>query len=209
MNLQEMGELFKADKASVQVNGVTYYDIYERYFEPIRMNPLCVLELGVKQGGSLLTWQEYFPNARILGVDIDPAAKQVAGPRITVFNCSQDDVVSLEAIAACGCFDIVLDDASHINQLTIASFNILYKYVKPGGFYILEDMGCSYNGDMRIQVKEGAWPGMQYNKPDINWNNNREDIDALLHDLIFQMDRGGGAWQYIHFYPMTIVMRKW
>ena len=37
-------------------------------------------------------------------------------------------------------FDIILDDGSHIVEHMILSFNTLFKYVKPGGFYIIEDI---------------------------------------------------------------------
>ena len=45
---------------------------YEEMFEPIRNKVQNVLEVGVAGGWSLKIWEEYFPNATIHGVDIDP-----------------------------------------------------------------------------------------------------------------------------------------
>lgn len=56
-----------------------YLEIYERHFEPLQQQkqPLRTLELGVSRGGSLEIWRKYFgPDARIVGIDIDPACAE-------------------------------------------------------------------------------------------------------------------------------------
>jgi hypothetical protein len=71
---------------------------------------------------------------------------------------SQDDPEFLDAIAyghrpagwaidawrPYGPFDLIIDDASHLSGLTIASFKALYKHLKPGGLYVVEDVHTSY-----------------------------------------------------------------
>lgn len=54
-----------------------YTPIYHRLLAPFRNGPVQFLEIGVggyeyrKVGGaSLATWAEYFPNGRIVGIDI-------------------------------------------------------------------------------------------------------------------------------------------
>lgn len=43
---------------------------YEQLFEPIRHEPVNILEIGVALGGSLALWAEYFPNhKKIVGMD--------------------------------------------------------------------------------------------------------------------------------------------
>jgi len=39
-----------------------------------------------------------------------------------------------------GPFDIIIDDASHISPLSIRSFEILFKLLKRGGIYVIEDL---------------------------------------------------------------------
>lgn len=42
-------------------------------------------------------------------------------------------------------FNIIIDDASHIGELTKESFNYLFKnFLKNGGVYVIEDWGTGY-----------------------------------------------------------------
>ena len=65
-------------------------------------------------------------------------------------------------------FDIVIDDASHVNTHQIAAFGHFWPLVRPGGWYVIEDVHASY------------W-GRAYNhgqhKPIIAWI--KDHIDAM------------------------------
>lgn len=39
---------------------------------------------------------------------------------------------------------IIIDDASHMNQLTIQSFKHLFPWLKSGGYYVIEDIESSW-----------------------------------------------------------------
>ena len=58
----------------------------------------------------------------------------------------------LEIGNAKGKFDIIIDDASHRDKETRNSFNCLWQFVNPGGWYIVEDWAAHYKhleyGDM-------------------------------------------------------------
>jgi hypothetical protein len=210
--LQEMGKKFATDKTDIRHNGKSYLDFYEPYFLPFRGSLITMLELGVKDGGSLKLWQSYFPNSNIIGIDIDPARKIHEGGRIEIVICSQNDASKLNALAnKYGGFDIVLDDASHVNDLTVKSFDIIKNHLKKGGLYIFEDMGCSYDGDLRPWINLGHWPGMNYNPPETNWINDRKTMNDLFNEIIKNMDKLENKkceWEFMHFYPMTTVLKK-
>ena len=55
-----------------------YFDIYEKYLSRfIGKNP-TILEIGVKDGGSLELWDNYFVNkCKIYGVDINKKCKEL------------------------------------------------------------------------------------------------------------------------------------
>ena len=54
----------------------TYFSIYEEQFARFVGKPITFVEIGVLHGGSLTMWREYFgPQARIIGVELNPAAK--------------------------------------------------------------------------------------------------------------------------------------
>lgn len=117
-------------------------DFYDNLFKDLKSKPITLLELGVLRGGSLLYWNDYFDNAQIVGIDINP----IDLPNIPVYKAEQTNKERLDKIAKNhGLFDIIIDDCSHIYEKTQASFDILYKYVKPGGMYIVEDWATGLN----------------------------------------------------------------
>ena len=58
------------DNVRTDKNTVHYYlDTYEQLFKPMRETAKNVLEIGVRDGGSMKLWHDYFPNATIYGID--------------------------------------------------------------------------------------------------------------------------------------------
>jgi hypothetical protein len=50
-----------------------YFEIYDRHLARFRGKPVCLVEFGVSQGGSLDMWRHYFGReAQIFGIDINP-----------------------------------------------------------------------------------------------------------------------------------------
>lgn len=204
--LRSISERQHTDKALPLCFGKSYLDIYEMYFEPVRDSVRNVLEFGVAAGGSLRTWEKYFPSARIFGVDVNPDAQQRTTARTRVLTCSQDDAAQLHALATD--FDIIIDDGSHINELTMESFRIMFPHVIAGGYYIIEDMGLTHDTDVAYDTMRGGWPGMQYNRQGLNLINKRSQIDAMLNPLIADMDRDDGEIEFMHFWSKTLIIKK-
>ena len=123
-----------------------YFDIYERHLERFRGTSPVMLEIGVSGGGSLEMWKAYFgPGAKIVGIDINPDCKALESEDIEVFIGSQDDPALLaEVLQRYPRLDIVLDDASHVMQHMIRSFELLYAHVAPQGVYMVEDTHTCY-----------------------------------------------------------------
>ena len=54
-------------------NHPSYVALYDMILKPYQQNATAVLEIGVKKGGSLKLWREYFSfQTHIYGIDIDP-----------------------------------------------------------------------------------------------------------------------------------------
>lgn len=82
---------------------------------------------------------EYFPYARIVGLDIAEKKLELP-PRITVMQGSQTDPATLDRLTTdYGPFDIIIDDGSHIVEHVITSFVYLYPRMRSDGIYIVED----------------------------------------------------------------------
>lgn len=146
--LDQIALKYRTDKASLYHN---YTPVYESYFEPYRNDNFVFLELGLgdkqslnREGEDLLAFQEYFPNAWIVGIDND-VNKLYSDKRIRTYCCDQTDEIKLkEIIKNEGNPFIIIDDCSHQNELTIKSFEILFPLLKSGGLYCIEDLQTAY-----------------------------------------------------------------
>lgn len=130
--------------------------------------------------------------------------------RIETFIGSQDDVDIKNAIVnKYGNLDMILDDGSHVNQLSFKTFELYWSVLNNGGIYILEDTHCAYL-DITESVK--GWPGMSYNKSNIDLNNKGEDFENFVHELLLNVQ---GIKKNIpnlltfHIYPETLIMLKY
>lgn len=123
-------------------------DNYERWFGHLKDKKVCLLELGVLHGGSLLMWQDYFKKGTIVGLDMEPVQLDAPAPRIKLYQGMQDDKILLEKMAketAPNGFDIIIDDASHLAAPTREAFWYLFdNHLKKGGVYVIEDWGTGY-----------------------------------------------------------------
>lgn len=152
-----MGELTDlAIKYQTDKWGHHYYtEIYDSYFAKFRSRAFTFMEIGIggyhypdRGGASLKMWYDYFPAAKIVGVDLYDKSLFNKG-RIQTHMGSQDDPVFLtQLVEKVGRPDIIVDDGSHISSLTIKSFEILFPLLKPGGIYAVEDTHTSYWADM-------------------------------------------------------------
>ncbi len=103
-----------------------------------------MLEIGTEENKSLYMWQNYFPKAKIYGLDIGNELKYEQGE---IFKGDQSDVEVLKDISKKmgGKLDFIIDDGSHVPEHQILGFNYLFNNVlKEGGVYIIEDIETSY-----------------------------------------------------------------
>ena len=137
-------QLYREHKP-VKLHLVKFMERYSQIFDPIRFEPMKILEIGVggfsdkKKGGqSLKMWSEYFENSEITCIDIND--KEIELPENSMFyRGTQTDTEFLEFLVwNRGPFDIVIDDASHVTKNTIASFEFLRYHTSR--FYIVEDL---------------------------------------------------------------------
>jgi cephalosporin hydroxylase len=65
----------------------SYFAVYDRLLQAYReRDGLIMIEIGVADGGSLIVWSEFFgPNARIIGIDLDPAAAAMREKGFEIF----------------------------------------------------------------------------------------------------------------------------
>lgn len=114
----------------------SYIEVYEDLLRDKKVGVL--LEIGVFKGYSLKMWQEFFPLALVLGLDIDLSQVQVAH-RLTV----QGDATNAEFVRETFGhlqFDLVIDDGSHLLEDQIKSFEAFRPLMNQGSLYVIEDV---------------------------------------------------------------------
>lgn len=122
------------DKGGDKGTQHSYIEIYSKYISP---DTKSLLEVGVWEGHSLAMWQDYLPQARVLGIDI-----AVYRVKFEVEVLHVDATVRGQLDQALGdeTFDVIIDDGSHRVHDQIASFEHLFERVNPGGVYFIEDV---------------------------------------------------------------------
>jgi len=139
-------KIYDTDKIDNQ-----YLNQYDRFFNPRAEDDIKLLELGIYHGGSLQLWKDYFEQGTIVGVDLQLPDTPNQHERIKMYQGSQADIQFLSEVAketAPEGFDFIIDDASHMGDLTKRSFwHLFSNHLKPGGVYVIEDWGTGYWGD--------------------------------------------------------------
>jgi len=141
---------FGTDKSSKQHN---FAGIYHSALEPIRFQTKKVLEIGIfgttpeNSGASLKAWAEYFPNALVYGVDLYDYSF-LNSSRIKTIVADQGIIPgNLEHVVTTigDGIDLIIDDGSHLMHHQQITLGYLFKYLKSGGCYIIEDLHTSYH----------------------------------------------------------------
>ncbi|VFQ47458.1 hypothetical protein [Desulfoluna butyratoxydans] len=128
--------------------------IYDALFADKRKDVANLLEIGLLChkdqnliGGksfssvpSLEMWAKYFPLARIYGFD-DKDFTSARGTWTQIFRgdqCKREDLAQISKVQEP--FDVIIDDALHASYHQQITFSYLFGLVKPGGYFIIEDL---------------------------------------------------------------------
>ncbi len=143
------GTLFSAYSNSPQYSTKydSYFPVYEELLSKYRFKPnVTLVEVGVFHGGSLFMWREYLgPQARIIGIDLNPGAMQWQKHGFEIYIGDQGlDSFWSDFYAKAGKVDIVVDDGGHTNRQQIVTSHHAIKNIENGGLLIVEDVHTSY-----------------------------------------------------------------
>lgn len=210
--LCKIGAIYDTDKSS-QRNNVSnerhchpYTLFYDGLFKNFKNDKLKIAEIG-KEGGSLLMWKEYFVNSEIYGFEYNNGYinefkknfnNNFNNDRITL---SKIDVYNKESIVKSFSelnilYDIIIEDTTHQFEDQIRVIENIYKYLKPGGILIIEDIFKSYDENNYINRLTPILNNFQdyyfieldhVNKNSTGWNN----------DKLFVLVKGGDKSRYI------------
>ena len=124
----------------------TYFQVYEEMFNKYVGKKITFVEVGVLQGGSLFMWREYFgKDARIIGIDLHPNAKELEKHGFEIYIGSQSDKNFWRNFyTKVGKIDILLDDGGHVNDQQIVTLSESVNNINDDGIIMTEDVHTSY-----------------------------------------------------------------
>lgn len=139
---------FSCDKGSYffygkeKVFSHNYSIFYKKYLNFLKDKKFKLLELGSHEGKSLASFYFYYPRAIMIGANINPFQMKYQSKRITeIFvDVSSEEILTSLSNHLDNELDIIIDDASHNLRDIIIAFSILFKKLKKGGIYIIEDI---------------------------------------------------------------------
>lgn len=145
-----------------------YYEAYDRAFSKYRNRPVSILEIGVRGGGSMQMWRDYFSkngmDVTVYGIDIDPGCKEHESEKMKIFIGSQEDKEFLEKVKKeIGKMDVIIDDGGHTMNQQIVSLETLWDCLKDDGTYLCEDTCTSYLAEFGGKYK-GSNTFIEYSK---------------------------------------------
>lgn len=188
-DLTRLANKYGSDKGNSHHGRHYYGRVYSSIFENLRNSTVTLLEIGLlrvdvdrrremngsvgistlspSKAPSLEMWREYFPNAKLLGFDVDNFSN-VRIENCQIFQGDMSSRADLEKLVRSigRPIDIIIDDGSHVSHHQQIAFGVLFQSVSPGGLYIIEDL---------------HWQDSNYEKPDAP-----KTCDLLKR---FQLDR--------------------
>jgi hypothetical protein len=118
-----------------------YENFYDEHFRPYYGRPgLKICEIGIQKGSSLFVLANVFPDALLLGIDVDPS--WLVEEYTRVGNCVRlyTDAYDRKLAGLLGQFDIIIDDGPHTPQSQLEFVSLYYQNLAPGGTMVIEDV---------------------------------------------------------------------
>jgi len=149
-SLDNLFSYYDTDKANVisskQEPGHGFSKFYETHLNSFKEKKIRILEIGSYSGAAAAAFVKYFPNSEIYCLDINLRNFKYSSKKIHAFGIDVSNhkmmlkfLSKINFFDSIKCFDIIIDDGSHIQSDQLIALNFFYKYVANKGFYIIED----------------------------------------------------------------------
>lgn len=139
---------YGGDRMLIHKYGKVYSKIH-RY----KPSPSCVLEIGILKGVGLAMWEALWPQARIVGFDINIKNYQQNTPNLInrgafkssiptsyIFDQLESNNPVISQVFKTGEVDLVFDDGLHSHDGIINSYSQLIQKLSEEYIYVIEDI---------------------------------------------------------------------
>ena len=145
LSLRELAVLLSVgDNPQTKLVAPGIYELYDDYFSALRESPIGTSRAGCRSGRvaedlcELLRERQNHRHRQrgFCGLDFS------SHPNVRFEVGDQRDAARLSEVCAAHApdgLDIVIDDASHVGAWSLRLYRALFPFLRPGGFYMIED----------------------------------------------------------------------
>jgi cephalosporin hydroxylase len=190
MSLETIVDNSRTDKNTTH----SYLPLYNSLLYPLKEKAQNVLEIGIgdfgpNNGGSIIMWNNFFPNATVYGIDTlseDRVLDELKNNNKVVLYTSTDgynyNFIKREFIDKNIKFDFIIDDGAHTLESMILFINFYSELMSDDSILIIED------------VQDYEWFNLLKKATPIHLQNyiNIYDLRSLkgrYDDLVFTIDK--------------------
>jgi len=200
--LDELFHYYGSDKANIlkktQNQGHGFSEFYTQHLKHLKQRKIKILEIGSYAGASASAFVKYFPNSKVYCFDINISKFIYYSKNIHVFGLNIKDQKKVEKILSkinlesnSNFFDVIIDDGSHYLSDILFSLKILFKYIKKGGIYVIEDFNhpnyYDHNRDIEHILVDQTLRNLKEKKL-FNSNIIKNDDQIYLHKNIDKIE---------------------
>lgn len=194
LSLTGLADLYGSDKGNIKH---LYTPVYEKLIADLTPNRktarLRVGEIGVACGASLRMWANYLPQSQIEGFDIRPNCANLCKdlPNVTITIADPRTVDRRN-------YDLFVDDGSHIAEDIVDTLVHCQTWVRSGGYYVIEDLGCTYSPEYAAKFNQ------HFGTKKLN---DRNLMLTLFDQLSRIVDGKVGTFSEMYYYPQMWVLK--
>lgn len=184
MSLIQLADNSRTDKNTTH----SYLPLYQQLLEGKQQSALNVLEVGINTGGSIKLWGDFFPNAKVYGLDIMDinnvwesikTDKYILHTNTDAYDDNFFNTHFLNKNIKC---DFMLDDGPHTLESMKQFIKLYSQIMTDDGILIIEDVqSFDWIEILKKEVPKHLKPFIKVY--DLRQNKNRYD------DIVFTIDK--------------------
>ena len=138
--------LFKKYETDKSNEGHGFTKFYTNHLNKLKNKKINFLEIGSARGGSAAAFVHYFNKINIFCLDVNLTLVKYKSNKINYFGLDSSNsnmlfkfLKNIKEKFSVKKFDVIIDDGSHLLSDQLFSINYFYKFLKKGGYYVIED----------------------------------------------------------------------
>ena len=168
--LCKLGGKYKTNKSSLNLDGHRsgYTSLYNLILNHLINKKCSIAEIGIEKNASTKMWREYFKKGTIDCFEIDKNKINLAikdklkNVKYRYIDVSDKKIIISQFKKTKKKYDLIIDDSTHLFEHQINIILSAYKFLKPGGTLIIEDIYKFKKGYEEEKYRERIKPIIKF-----------------------------------------------